>query len=135
MPPRVSVLMTTWNGAAGIAASIASILGQSFTDFELVVVDDGSTDGTAAILAGIADPRLVVLRPPRNLGIVGARNLGFAVCRGNTWRRSTMTTSAIRSAWRGRWRIWSVTRAWCCSALASRSKRAAGSAPRTIRLG
>jgi hypothetical protein len=82
MPPRVSVLMTTWNGAAGIAASIASILGQSFTDFELVVVDDGSTDGTAAILAGIADPRLVVLRPPRNLGIVGARNLGFAACRG-----------------------------------------------------
>jgi glycosyltransferase involved in cell wall biosynthesis len=74
--------MTTWNGAASIGASIASILGQSFTDFELVVVDDGSTDGTATILAGITDPRLRVLRPPRNLGIVGARNLGFAACQG-----------------------------------------------------
>jgi hypothetical protein len=82
MQPRISVLMTTWNGAASIGASIASILGQSFADFEMVVVDDGSTDGTPAILAGITDPRLVVLRPPRNLGIVGARNFGFAACRG-----------------------------------------------------
>ncbi|WP_305879988.1 glycosyltransferase family 2 protein [Siccirubricoccus soli] len=80
--PRVSVLMTTWNGAASIRASIASILGQSCPDFELVVVDDGSTDGTAEILAGIGDPRLRVLRPGRNLGIVGARNHGFAACRG-----------------------------------------------------
>ncbi|GGC57905.1 glycosyl transferase [Siccirubricoccus deserti] len=82
MQPRISVLMTTWNGAASIGASIASILGQSFTDFELVVVDDGSTDATPGILAGIDDPRLIVLRPPRNLGIVGARNFGFAACRG-----------------------------------------------------
>ncbi|WP_149535353.1 glycosyltransferase family 2 protein [Siccirubricoccus phaeus] len=81
MPP-VSVLMTSWNGAASIGASIASILGQSFSGFELVVVDDGSTDGTAEILAGIGDPRLRVLRPGWNLGIVGARNYGFAACRG-----------------------------------------------------
>jgi GT2 family glycosyltransferase len=80
--PRVSVLMTTWNGAATIRASIASLLAQSFRDFELLVVDDGSTDDTAAILAGIGDPRLRVLRPERNLGIVGARNFGFAACRG-----------------------------------------------------
>src|SRR4051794_27638762 len=80
--PRVSVLMTTWNGARTIRPSIASLLAQSFRDFELLVVDDGCTDGTAAILAGIDDPRLRVLRPERNLGIVGARNFGFAACRG-----------------------------------------------------
>ena len=80
--PRVSVLMTTYNGAALIRESIDSILAQNFTDFELVVVDDGSTDETPAILASYADPRLRVARPPRNLGIVGARNFGFALCEG-----------------------------------------------------
>ncbi|MBU6498133.1 MAG: glycosyltransferase, partial [Rhodospirillales bacterium] len=80
-PPRVSVLMTTWNGAGFIAESIASILAQDFSDFELVVIDDGSTDDTPAILTAIADPRLRVLRPPHNLGIAGARNFGFAACR------------------------------------------------------
>ena len=80
--PTVTVLMTTWNGADFISASIASVLAQSFRDFELIVVDDGSTDGTAALLAGIADPRLVVLRQAVNGGIVAARNAGFAIARG-----------------------------------------------------
>jgi hypothetical protein len=80
--PRVSVLMTTYNGARYIAASIDSVLAQSFRDFELVVVDDFSTDDTPAILAAYDDSRIRVLRPPHNLGIVGARNFGFAHCRG-----------------------------------------------------
>jgi GT2 family glycosyltransferase len=78
----VSVLMTTWNGAAFIGASIASVLGQSFGDFELIVVDDGSTDGTAGVLAGIEDPRVRVLRQAVNGGVVAARNVGFAAARG-----------------------------------------------------
>jgi GT2 family glycosyltransferase len=82
MPPRVSVLLTTHNGAGTIRSSIAGILAQSFADFELVVVDDASTDATPEILAGISDRRMRVLRPDRNLGVVGARNFGFAACRG-----------------------------------------------------
>ena len=81
--PRVSVLMTTYNGAATIAASIDSILAQSFRDFELVVVDDGSTDATPAILARTGDPRLRVLRTERTGGIVASRNFGFAAVRGH----------------------------------------------------
>ena len=81
-PPCVSVLMTTYNGAAFIRDSIGSVLAQSFRDFELVIVDDGSTDETPAILAGYDDPRLRAIRTPRNLGITGARNFGFSVCRG-----------------------------------------------------
>jgi glycosyltransferase involved in cell wall biosynthesis len=81
--PRVSVLMTTYNGAAFIRQSIDSVLGQSFGDFELIVVDDCSTDTTPAILATFADPRLRVVRNPRNLGVVAARNRGIAAVRGS----------------------------------------------------
>jgi hypothetical protein len=81
-PPRVSVLMTTYNGAGLIRESIDSILAQTLTDFEFVIVDDGSTDETPAILASYGDPRLRAFRTPQNLGIVGARNFGFALCRG-----------------------------------------------------
>jgi glycosyltransferase involved in cell wall biosynthesis len=80
--PAVSVLMTTWNGAGFIGASIASVLAQSFADFELIVVDDASTDGTAQVLAGIGDRRLRVLRQAANGGVVAARNVGFLAARG-----------------------------------------------------
>nr|WP_294514592.1 glycosyltransferase [uncultured Rhodopila sp.] len=80
--PRVSVLMTTYNGAGFIRDSIDSVLAQTLTDFELVVVDDGSTDATAAVLAAYDDPRLRVVRPERNLGVAGARNFGLEACRG-----------------------------------------------------
>ncbi len=100
-PPAVSVLMTTWNGAGGnsaretaagaddparsagfIRAAIASVLAQTFTDFELIVVDDASTDTTPSVLAAIGDPRLRVLRQATNGGVVAARNAGFAAARG-----------------------------------------------------
>ena len=80
--PKVSVLMTTYNGAAFIRDSVNSVLRQSFRDFELLVVDDCSTDETASILATYADPRLRLVRPAQNVGIVGARNLGFSECSG-----------------------------------------------------
>ncbi len=81
--PRISVLLTTHNGAATIGASIASIRAQTLPDFELVVVDDASTDATPGLLAALAaeDARIRILHPGRNLGIVGARNHGFAACR------------------------------------------------------
>jgi glycosyltransferase involved in cell wall biosynthesis len=82
--PRVSVLMTTYNGAATIGASIDSILAQSFRDFELLIVDDGSTDDTPAIIERIRDPRLRLLRTGSRSGIVAARNHGFAAARGHT---------------------------------------------------
>lgn len=80
--PRVSVLMTTYNGAALIGQSIESVLSQTFADFELIVVDDASTDSTRRLLAGISDTRLRVIRVERNLGVVGARNHAFAAARG-----------------------------------------------------
>jgi len=72
--PAVSVLMPVRNGERFLAEAVESVLAQSFTDLELVVVDDGSTDSTPRILERIAsqDPRLVVRRrePGRNLSEV-----------------------------------------------------------------
>ncbi|HKX04799.1 MAG TPA: glycosyltransferase, partial [Methylomirabilota bacterium] len=60
--PAVSVLMGVRDGAPWVAGAIESILGQTLADLELIVVDDGSTDSTPMILAGLGDPRLVVER-------------------------------------------------------------------------
>ena len=81
--PKVSVLIPSCNGERFIAATVRSILTQTFTDLELVVVDDGSTDGTRAILHGIAatDSRLRVLEKP-NEGLVATLNRGIAEARG-----------------------------------------------------
>ena len=78
--PRVSVLVTTRDGAATIGESLDSVFRQTMADFELLVVDDGSVDGTPAILSAIGDPRLRVMRHERALGIAGARNAGLALC-------------------------------------------------------
>ena len=82
--PPVSVVIPAYNRAATIGAAIESVLRQTWEDFELVVVDDGSTDGTLEAARRIADPRLRVIAAPHNMGAAGARNLGVAEARG-TW--------------------------------------------------
>jgi hypothetical protein len=81
--PRVSVLMPVFNGEALLRGAIDGILAQSLKDLELVVVDDGSTDGTAAILAEYRDPRVVRLRHERNRGLIAALTTGLAATRGD----------------------------------------------------
>lgn len=75
--PAVSVVLPAYNRAGTIRAAIASVLRQSWTDFELLVVDDGSTDGTIEAARAETDPRVRVLATPRNLGAGGARNFGI----------------------------------------------------------
>ena len=75
MPPLISVVLPVWNGESYLAAAIDSILAQSFRDFELVVIDDGSTDGTTDILHSYTDSRLRIHRREHG-GIVAALNYG-----------------------------------------------------------
>src|SRR5712675_1535849 len=81
MSPAVSVVMPVWNGEEYLAESIDSILGQTFKDFELIVVDDGSTDRTLEILSSYGDKRLRVQRLDHG-GIVLALNCGLNVAKG-----------------------------------------------------
>lgn len=80
--PQVSVIMPVFNAASTVERAVESIRRQTFTDWELVAVDDGSTDRTRAILDGLArrEPRLRVLSRPHT-GLVAALNAGLAAAR------------------------------------------------------
>lgn len=83
MTPRVSVLMAVYNGATYLPAALDSVLRQSFTDFELIVIDDGSSDGAELILDRYAqrDERLVVVHR-QNQGLVPSLNQALTLARG-----------------------------------------------------
>jgi Glycosyl transferase family 2 len=81
-PPRVTVLMPAFNSAAYVDAAIRSILSQTFTDFELLIVDDGSTDGTREKVAAWTDHRIRVVRNESNIGLTRSLNRGLALARG-----------------------------------------------------
>jgi glycosyltransferase involved in cell wall biosynthesis len=87
-PPTVSVIMPAYNAKRYVEQTIRSVLAQSFGDFEFIIVDDGSTDGTLPILQRFAadDSRVVVISRP-NTGIVGALNDGIAKARGEYFAR------------------------------------------------
>lgn len=67
--PLVSVFMAVYNGERYLKNAVESLLSQTYQNFEIIAVDDGSTDRSASILAGMADPRLKVVRSPANLGL------------------------------------------------------------------
>jgi hypothetical protein len=80
---KVSVVMSVYNGERYLREAIDSILGQTFRDFEFIIVDDGSTDGTWAILQSYDDPRIFLLRNEENIGLTRSLNKGLAVVQGD----------------------------------------------------
>ena len=80
--PKVSVLMSVFNGDRYLQQAIGSILNQSYTDFEFVIVDDGSSQATKEILTAQKDRRIVLITNPSNIGLTKSLNLGLAKCRG-----------------------------------------------------
>ena len=83
MTADVSVIIPVYNRAAMIGRAIASLQAQTLDNFEIIVVDDGSTDGSADVVRSIADPRVRLVAHPRNLGIPSARNSGLAEASGS----------------------------------------------------
>jgi glycosyltransferase involved in cell wall biosynthesis len=84
MPPAplFSVVIPTFNRRDLVPRAIESVLSQTSDDFEIIVVDDGSTDDTGDVVRGIADPRIRLVSLTRNQGPAAARNAGIAVARG-----------------------------------------------------
>lgn len=71
-----SVIMPVYNVEKYLAQAIDSVLAQTFHDFELIIVDDGATDGSAAIYSAYGDPRIRIIKQ-KNRGLAGARNTGI----------------------------------------------------------
>lgn len=79
---RVTVLMPVYNGERYLRDAVQSILGQSYADFEFLIVDDGSSDGSVEIIRSYADPRIRLIHNEQNLGLVASLNRGLELARG-----------------------------------------------------
>ena len=128
--PLVSVILPTYNRECFLGESIRSVLGQTYGNLELIVVDDGSTDGSADLVASIAPEARYVWQA--NRGVADARNRGLVEARGDliafldsddAWRTEKL---APRSLFSRRIRPW----AWCTPPGASSTRAAAWSAAR-----
>ncbi len=80
--PKLTCITTTYNDGATALTAIRSVLAQSFGDFQYLIVDDGSTDDTLAVLAGIDDPRVEIIRQA-NDGLSSARNAALLHVKGD----------------------------------------------------
>lgn len=79
---KVSIVMPAFNAEACVKKSIESVLAQTYRNLEIILVDDGSTDGTAAIVKSSGDPRIKYFYQ-KNKGLSGARNAGFGLSSGD----------------------------------------------------
>ena len=79
----VSVILPAYNCEKYIGKAIESVLQQTFTDFELIIINDGSTDKTEARIHQFADPRIIYLQNPENKGLIYTLNRAIEVAKGN----------------------------------------------------
>src|SRR3972149_9086486 len=81
--PMVSVLMTIYNAEPYLRAAIDSLISQTFPDWELIAVENGSTDGSLSVLKDYADPRVRVFQQKKNIGRTPALRFAFDQARGD----------------------------------------------------
>jgi glycosyltransferase involved in cell wall biosynthesis len=119
MPPFVSVIIPTYNRASMVMDAVNSVLAQSYRNFELIVVDDGSTDETAAALASYGDA--LRLKSQARLGAAAARNSGVRIARGeylafldsdDLWLASKLAVQAAFMAQNRRVKICQTEEVW-----------------------
>ena len=80
--PLVTISMPAFNSERYIAEAIESVLAQTYTNFELIIVDDGSTDGTREIINRYQDPRIIKIFSEKNQGLIATRNKIASIARG-----------------------------------------------------
>jgi len=79
--PKVTVLMSVYNAEEFLSKSIESILNQTFTEFEFLIINDGSTDRTSKILQNYHDPRMKIIDNQKNIGLTKSLNKGLEIAR------------------------------------------------------
>jgi len=72
--PKISVIMSVYNGEKYLGEAIDSVLGQTFTDFDFIIVNDGSTDGSPGIIQSYRDERIRVINNEKNIGLTKSLN-------------------------------------------------------------
>lgn len=77
--PEISVILPVYNSGQYVGRAIQSVLNQTFRNFELIIVDDGSSDNSVSIIKQFSDPRIRLYLNKENFGLSNARNLGVAV--------------------------------------------------------
>ena len=80
--PRITVLMSVYNGEKYLREAIDSILNQTFKDLEFLIINDGSTDKTAEILQSYQDPRIKIINNQKNIGLTKSLNKGLKLAKG-----------------------------------------------------
>jgi glycosyltransferase involved in cell wall biosynthesis len=80
--PMFTIVLPTYNRAGVVLDAVQSVLAQTYANFELIIVDDRSTDDTPAVLAKVQDPRVTIVANRRSKGPAGARNTGIFLARG-----------------------------------------------------
>ena len=99
MTPAVTVLMSVHNGLPFLAEAVSSVLAQTFQDFEFLILDDASTDGTADYLRTLSDPRVRVITLTENIGLTAALNRGLRESQGESSRVRMLMICRIRADW------------------------------------
>lgn len=82
MSPDVSIILPAFNSAAYLRDAIESVLQQTFTDFELLIINDGSSDNTESLVFSFTDPRIVYSKNEKNQGLIYTLNKGIQMARG-----------------------------------------------------
>lgn len=119
----VSVVVPTFNREQSILRAVNSILRQSYSHLELIVVDDGSTDNTCNLLSEIRDSRLILVKSPINSGASSARNLGLSRAKGkyialldsdDEWLEEKLSIQIAQLESRPEASVFSCTNAYVC---------------------
>lgn len=82
MSPAISIVLPVFNSEKFIADSIQSLINQTFTDFELIIIDDGSKDQSVSIIKSFKDSRIQLVQNDKNRGIAFSRNMGLKMAKG-----------------------------------------------------
>ena len=80
--PLVSILMPVFNGEKYLKAAIESIFKQTYTNFEFIIINDGSTDDSEAIIQTYDDSRIIYIKNPKNYKLIKTLNIGFSLAKG-----------------------------------------------------